>query len=52
LSLLRDAASRLLLRTRAAGIKTAINGTSPVMTTEGNIRLDTQDEVAVEDDLV
>jgi hypothetical protein len=29
-----------------------IPGTRPVMTTEGNIRLDTKDEVAVEDDLV
>ncbi|MBO1905031.1 hypothetical protein J4G37_09000 [Microvirga sp. 3-52] len=31
---------------------TGITGTSPVMTTEGNIRLGTEDEVAVEDDLV
>jgi hypothetical protein len=29
-----------------------ITGTRPVMTTEGNIRLDTKDEIAVEDDLV
>jgi len=29
-----------------------ITGTRPVMTTEGNIRLDTKDEVAVEDELV
>jgi hypothetical protein len=29
-----------------------ITGTRPVMTTEGNMRLDTKDEVAVEDDLV
>jgi hypothetical protein len=36
----------------AALFRIGITGTRPVMTTEGNIRLDTKDEVAVEDDLV